>query len=924
MAGDPNQLSGAIQQYFARLYAQPDDRDAYKTLEAILVQTGDWRRLADANELVGDGIFDAKERLQSYLRAGGLYEQKLNDDVNAARLFAKCVGVAPADNEALGGYLRVLVKTQQWATALAALQNAVEAVPEPRRRAELLLDSARFRAARLDDVPGALGDFRRALVEDASVPRFREAAETTLGGKGAWEELALLWKAFAETTRDPIARAGALVDAAHVYRDRVHRPGDAAAMLEASAEGQPPGARTFVEAGILYEQAGRWTDVLRLLDRERSVTTDRLRLRAILQKIAEIQAGPLGDPSGAADTWSAILKVYPDDDSAQQAVIVELQRAGRWEDLANLNLRELERERDPARWREIALATARLYEERLASVERAMRLYEDVAKRDPADVEVIEALTRVYEARGRWADLAATCERAAGLLGEVAGRPYLHHAASLHEFRLGRSDRATQIYRQLLDGDSTDEFAASALVRLYRDAGDHAPLARVLGEFAKISGDASARRDALAERGALLVAQLGDPVGGVEAFESALKDDPEWVPGLQVLQDALRRSIEAGGKKASGKTPADVGELQEKLISALGRELKKTDAAENKRRAELCQEMGELCEVRGRPEEARGHYEGARKEVGDDLNTLEPLGRLYHAAGMEPEEAGVLRDLARLRREATGRAQAWFVLGQILGAAAEEGRIGAVATEEERTSEEPWVTCWRKALKEDPRHRNAIAALAEHAELQEDWDRAVELLSQQANVTSDPAERAVLLTRAGDHQRVRMDDEVGAMAKYAAAVSLAPRHIPAARPLADALFRSRRWAEVEPLYRRLGSELALENSPRGAAEAYWRGGVTYRELSREEDAIAMWRRAVDADSTCVAALDDLATMLRKRAEWRGARDVYVKILNLAREGRDAAKQSQTQRALAVIAEALNEPEEAIDRYKKVVAIDPGD
>lgn len=921
MAGHP--LSGAIQQYFQRLYSQPDDRDAYKTLEAILVQTGDWRRLAEANELVGDGIFDARERLGAYLRAGGLYEQKLNDDTNAARLFAKAVGVMPADNEALGGYLRVLVKQQQWGLALAALQNAIDAVPEPRRRAELLLDSARFRAARLDDIAGALADFRRALIEDSAVPRFREAAETTLGGKSAWDELALLWKAFAETTRDPIARAGAYLDAANVYRDRLDKPGEAAAMLEASAEGQPPGARTFVEAGALYEQAGRWTDVLRLLERERAVTTDRLRLRQILEKVAKIQAGPLGDPSAAADTWQAVLKIHPDDSDAQASVVAELQRAGRWEDLAALQMRALDREKDPARWRELSISTAKLYEERLASPEKATRLYEEISRRDPADIEVIEALTRVYEARGRWADLAAMCEKAAGLLGEVAGRSYLHHAASLFEFRLGNPERAAEIYRQLLDGDATDEFAASALVRIHRDAGDYGPLARALGDFAKITVDGAARRDALAERGELLALQLADPVGAVEVFEEALKDDGFWAPGLRGYADALRKAIVVNGKRPGSSRPvADPVDLQFKLIDALDRQLKGSE--EPKERAAILREMGELYEARALPEEARMRYELARKDAADDLDVLEPLGRLYHTAQMDAEEASVLRELAHLRRDAGERAQAWYSLGAILQTAAEEGRIGAVATDDERASGEPWVACWRRALKEEPRHRLAIAALADHAELQEDWDRAVELLAQQASVTGEPQERAILLTRAGDHLRLHMDDEVGAMAKYASAVSLAPRFLAAARPLADALFRSRRWAEAEPLYRRLGAELALESTPQGAAEAYWRAGVAYRELSREDEAITQWRRAVDADATYLPALDDLAALLRKRAEWRAARDVYVKILNLATDGRDTDRQCATQRALAVIAEALNEPDEAIDRYKNVVTIEPGD
>src|SRR5205823_3918561 len=88
----------------------------------------------------------------------------------------------------------------------------------------------------------------------------------------------------------------------------------------------------------------------------------------------------------------------------------------------------------------------------------------------------------------------------------------------------------------------------------------------------------------------------------------------------------------------------------------------------------------------------------------------------------------------------------------------------------------------------------------------------------------------------------------------------------------------------------------------------------YRELNREEEAIAQWRRAVDTDSTFMPALDDLSALLRKRAEWRPAREVYLKILNVASSAMDTSKQSATQRALAVIAEALGE--QAADLYLK--------
>lgn len=914
--GANNPLAAAIGQYLARLREQPTDRDAYQTLEKLCVQTGDWGKLAEAAELLGDGVSSPRERLTAYLRAGAAHEYKLGDDQAAIRCFAKALGLYPGDSESLNGFLRILAKHGQWGSALSAMGSAIESVNDPKRRAELLLESAKLRAERLDDVSGALSDLQRALQEDVATPNFRSAAETTLGEKGAFNELAQLWRSLAETTKDPVIRAGALMDAAALYRDKLSRPAEAALAMETCAAGQPPGSKMMSDALALYRQAARWNDVLRLLERERAITTDLARLKEILVELAKIHAGPLGDPAAAADTWLNVVKVFPEDADARGQAMAELTRAGRWEDLAQIQSRNLDRELDPIKWRENALGLAKLYEERLTSPERAMKIYEEMSRKDPADVEIVEALTRVYEARGRWAELAATCERAAGLLGPIVGVTYLHHAASLFEYRLSQPEKAIGIFEKLIEDDPNDEFAANALVRLNRESGTPAALADALAAVAKITSDPAVKRDVHAERAALLAGPLRDPQAAVDAWNAALELDAKWLSGLHGLQDAMRKLVAYRRRDANA---SELGDLQYQLIDVLDRELSLVEPPN--RKAEIHREAAALYEARNLIEPAMERYEEARKVDPEDLDALEHLLRLYRDASMRREEAQALRDLARLRRGPRERGEAAYTLGVLLLKASQIGSLKDVATTQEIGEPEPWVPWWRRAVAEDASHRQALAGLVDHAENKKDWTGAVELLAQQAGATHEPNHRAVLLTRAGDHLRIHVADEDAACAKYNAALALSQRHVPAARPLADALFRRKKWSELEPLQRRFGADLALKPGPAGVADAFWRSGTCVLELGREADAVTQWTRAVEADATYLPALEDLAKLLRKMAEWRSARDIYTKILYL---DVDSAKQQEVQRALAVIAEALDEPEEAVDRYKKVVQIDAGD
>src|SRR5262249_5567445 len=136
--------------------------------------------------------------------------------------------------------------------------------------------------------------------------------------------------------------------------------------------------------------------------------------------------------------------------------------------------------------RELGLRAARIWDtlgasdpDALNRAERRFRIVLDLG----ANLEALEALERIYRARGDAALLAVVLEpRAEEELDLANKKTLLAEAARIQEGPLASSSGAIATWRKLLDVDDSDIEAMDALARLYEAGASYADLVALLVE----------------------------------------------------------------------------------------------------------------------------------------------------------------------------------------------------------------------------------------------------------------------------------------------------------------------------------------------------------------------------------------------------------------------------------------------------------
>ncbi len=369
--------------------------------------------------------------------------------------------------------------TEHWATLLALAPDAVDARDRLRSLAEHTGDHARLAQALIDAVE-ACGD------ASLRVDLYTEAAEVRRAALGDAEgAIALLSTALPDT------------------------------------EGQPAAARSVSRRlADLYEAAGRDAERLDMLERLARLEPEPAERRAVLGRAARL-AERLGDADRAFGAWQARLETDPGDSEALDAAIDLLEREERWAPLVDA-LRRRVRSEVPAFQRRADLERiARTQGQKLEAPEEAIETWAEIASQSGEDATVVDALSVLYEATGRSADLASLLERA-------TSRESAHVADVLA--RLG------DVCRTILDEPAR---GAQAYRRALVAAPDHEASRAGLTALLDIE---EARADA------------------VEALAAAYEETDDWQPALGLLEHRLAA---ARGPRAQVRLLREAAGVQE-------------------------------------------------------------------------------------------------------------------------------------------------------------------------------------------------------------------------------------------------------------------------------------------------------------------------------------------------------------------------
>ncbi len=721
------------------------------------------------------------------------------------------------------------------------LQAEADATEAPQQRAALLFE----RAVLLHDRLGK-PDEARALLEEARrlAPSYLPVLlylETLAAREGRYAELAALYEAEAGQVSAPSLRLALLCSAAGLYADRLGDLDRARALYEEAHRADPRHPVPIEALSRLYAAAGEYEALLALLEESAAAAPTPEDAAVGLHHAARIAREHLGRSEDAVRLLEAARAKLPKDPTILRDLAAAYEIRQDYEALVGVlrALTEVTRERKLAG--EIWLRLGSLLDEKLGREEEAAEAWREALRVIPGSLQALSALGKLYFRTQRWQDLIWTFEQELEATTDPKQRAArLFKIAEIQEQQLGDLEAADATLNRVLQEVPGYIPALSALTRLYESQGRWADLVALHERELEHTEDLEQRIFLLEEIGRVREEHLSDLTGAIEAYERILELSPGHLPTVRRLQRLYEQAERWHDLAGIIQREADLVDDQGRVVSLLHRS----------------------CEI---IEERIGDRDAAI-EAWSRLLTLQPtylpalraLGKLYF-------QKGRWQDLAEMYRQelevTTSEDTAVTLLLKL-----------AELYEEKLLDEEKAIATYREILEQVP---GAVVALDNLARLhgrRGEWDEVVAVLRRQAEVVSDPEEKARLFCDAAAMREFRNRRPDQAAELYREALSHKADHRPALSALARLYGAAGAWRELASVYERT---LAAA-TPAARVEAYRHLAHLYLDRLGEPARAVQCLEAVLAeqpeDTVSMEALERLYTARNEHAKAAALRE----------------------------------------------------
>jgi len=883
------------------------------------------------------------ERSRESTEADVHVRQPSNGEVDRTRkTFAAAIEAArnSGGNDEAWDRAEQLADTLQQPEELAsAYRQAIEQDLERDRFIALARRAAAFFDEWYGDDPRAMqGLLGRIIERDPEATWAFERLTDLLASHERWDDLLGTFDRLLASTRDLERRKKLLDDAAHIAKDFAQRPSRAIEYMLLQLDLDPSNHALASAIERLLEREQRWKDLIALwkhhLPQLRVDDARRTRLR-----IATAYLDHLDAPAPALAELTALLGEVP----GHEAACVQVERVLSWPDapgsmrgaaldLLRANYEAAHRPKDVVK----ALQKAASFEARGARIplvrEAGVRLailgedgqavahYAELLALDPADADARRELRELARRSRLQSSFAAALVAAAESATPGQRADLLAEAAGLHRQALGQSDRAIELYTEVvgLAGEEPTLALAAAhqLNELLMSAGADARRLEILERIADLETATEVRRSVLGEAGRL-ADHLGQPDRALRAYDRRLQADPEDALALDASIQVLDRY-----------------ERWAPLVSALTRraDARRTNA---QRRADLVRVARLQQERLAQPPAAIETWLLVRRENGDEPETTAALDGLLAEARRYEELAEILAGasatgrtgsadlLARLgevhqhhlgrpldaasfyaqslaiasthplarrgalqltripacaRTAATALAQAyrlgeeWEPLLDLVDVRIESAtrpreaveilREAATLLEREQRDVSEARRAIGRAFVLDPADPSLESELSRLAELSEGWAETARTFSKAAEAATVPARAAAIRRAEGQVREARLGDAPGAVMAYVAAAHLDPEDLPTQRAIIRASALAGTWPEAATSLVRIcqARELVDDTALRSMTDAAERRDEWSTMLSATTQAIAAARIpasiARELEATCARGYRD--------------------------------------------------------------------
>jgi len=589
------------------LDADPAAKKSFEALERLYGSKERWGDLKALYRTATERATGTTERLEILRKLARLHEDRLADSAGAIGVYSEILDAGPGDTHAIDALERLYAATGHWRDLAALLQGQLAVSTGP-QAIDLRLRLGDIAEARLDDRAAAVDAYAEVLAASPQNLKAQEALERLLSDpslrsriagileplysqQGAATELVRILEVQLEDVKDPGARVALYVRIADLRENRLKDPEGA---LEAHAQAylvDPADPRPRESLERLSRARGQHRRRAEILEQGLDAARGSPSLQGeILLQIARIHDQDLGEPAAAEKYYRRMWELDREDPSFAIPAAEALERIyltrGSYPELVEVLEVRAKFAEQAADRRQLLTRTADVLDQIIGDAPRAIDAYRQILDIDPADLDALGALERLYERTADWAALIGVLRVRTELALDSERRTYHLRIAHIYEDRLGDADDAIAAYNTALEESAADAEILTELARLYEKSEKWTDLLDVLQQTLGGVSAPSERAVLLRRIGQVRSERTAEPEAAIEAFREVL----EIEPGNEIARAALEKLLDderhgAAAAKVLEATYERIGPgATEPLVKVLELQAERTlDAAERTR-----------------------------------------------------------------------------------------------------------------------------------------------------------------------------------------------------------------------------------------------------------------------------------------------------------------------------------------------------